>query len=188
MEILGCKNKMRKHSIYKFLINVFQIFKYTNPSDLIGLHVLYTLYTHAYVHVLSRKVMSDFLWPPGSSVHRIFQARILEWVAISSSRKMYRIIPWIQLFKEHLEPKTCWHMGKKCLGIKLKLLPWPYSNQWRIHIWKNLLDLPQEIMELKKVWRMINLRGKTGYLPHMERLKARSDCKGERWSKCDQSL
>ena len=24
--------------------------------------------------------------PPGSSVHRIFQARILEWVAISSSR------------------------------------------------------------------------------------------------------
>ena len=124
----------------------------------------------------------------GSSVHRIFQARILEWVAIPSSRKIYRIIPWIQLFKEHLEPKTCWHMGKKCLGIKLKLLPWPYSNQWRIHIWKNLLDLPQEIMELKKVWRMINLRGKRGYLPHMERLKARSDCKGERWSKCDQSL
>ena len=25
--------------------------------------------------------------PPGSSVHGIFQARILEWVAISSSRK-----------------------------------------------------------------------------------------------------
>ena len=73
MEILGCKNKMRKHSIYKFLINVYQIFKYTNPSDLIGLHVLYTLYIHACVHVLSRKVMSDFLRPPGSSVHRIFQ-------------------------------------------------------------------------------------------------------------------
>ena len=33
--------------------------------------------------------MSDSLWPhspPGSSVHRIFQVRILEWVAISYSR------------------------------------------------------------------------------------------------------
>ena len=39
-----------------------------------------------------RAVLSDSLWPhwlynpPGSSVHGIFQARILEWVAISSSR------------------------------------------------------------------------------------------------------
>ena len=28
--------------------------------------------------------------PPGSSVHRIFQARILEWVVISSSRGSFR--------------------------------------------------------------------------------------------------
>ena len=28
--------------------------------------------------------------PPGSSVHRIFQARILEWVAISYSRESSR--------------------------------------------------------------------------------------------------
>ena len=39
----------------------------------------------------SHSVMSDSLWPmdcslPGSSVHGIFQARILEWVAISFSR------------------------------------------------------------------------------------------------------
>ena len=27
--------------------------------------------------------------PPGSSVHGIFQARILEWVAISSSRESF---------------------------------------------------------------------------------------------------
>ena len=42
-------------------------------------------------HVLSRSVMSDSLWPmdcspPGSSVHGILQARILEWVATPSSR------------------------------------------------------------------------------------------------------
>ena len=40
----------------------------------------------------SRVVMSDSLWPhglyrlPGSPVHGIFQARVLEWVAISFSR------------------------------------------------------------------------------------------------------
>ena len=42
--------------------------------------------------LLSHYVMSDSLWlhglgsPPGSSVHGIFQARILEWVAIPFSR------------------------------------------------------------------------------------------------------
>ena len=39
--------------------------------------------------VLSRSVMSDSLWPqapPGFYVHGIFQARILEWGAISFSR------------------------------------------------------------------------------------------------------
>lgn len=33
---------------------------------------------------------------------------------------------------------------------------------------KNLLDPPQEIMELKKVWRMINSRGKRGNIPSVE--------------------
>ena len=42
--------------------------------------------------VLSHAVVPDFVtpmhWsPPGSSVHGIFQARILEWVAISYSRE-----------------------------------------------------------------------------------------------------
>ena len=36
------------------------------------------------MRVLSRSVASDSLRPPGSSFHGIFQARILEWVAISS--------------------------------------------------------------------------------------------------------
>ena len=34
--------------------------------------------------------------PPGSSVHGIFQARILEWVAISSSRGFFRPNPGIE--------------------------------------------------------------------------------------------
>ena len=48
------------------------------------------LYRHGWLYhcmcVLSCSVMSDSLSPPGSSVHEIFQARILEWVAISFSR------------------------------------------------------------------------------------------------------
>ena len=40
--------------------------------------------------VLSRSVVSDSLQPHGSSVHGIFQSRIMEWVAISSSRESSR--------------------------------------------------------------------------------------------------
>ena len=49
---------------------------------------------------VSRSVMSDSLQPPGlysppgSSVHRILQARILEWVAISFSRGSSRPTSW----------------------------------------------------------------------------------------------
>ena len=42
---------------------------------------------HTHLRTLSRVcVRPDGLGPPGSSGHGIFQARILEWVAISSSR------------------------------------------------------------------------------------------------------
>ena len=58
------------------------------------------------VFVLSHTVVSDTLRPhdyspPGSSVHGIFQAGILEWAAISSSK---RHIPnlWIEPMKETL--------------------------------------------------------------------------------------
>ena len=38
----------------------------------------------------SRNVLRVFSYPPGSSVHGILQTRILEWVAISSSRRSSR--------------------------------------------------------------------------------------------------
>ena len=47
---------------------------------------------HVCVCVCAYSVVSDSLWPhglyslPGSSVHGVFQARILQWAAISSSR------------------------------------------------------------------------------------------------------
>ena len=64
------------------------------------------VHTHRHIHVcicmLSHSVVSDSLQPrrlylPGSSVHGISQARILEWVAISYSRESSwpRDCPWI---------------------------------------------------------------------------------------------
>ena len=61
------------------------------------LHCRWILYCWAVTPVQSEKwkwscsIMSDSLWPmdcspPGSSVHEILQARILDWVAISFSR------------------------------------------------------------------------------------------------------
>ena len=52
---------------------------------------------------LSHSVMSDSatLWtvaPPGSSVHGTFQARIREWVAISSSKGSSRLRDWTHVF------------------------------------------------------------------------------------------
>ena len=49
----------------------------------------------------SRSVVSDSLQPqdcslPDSSIHGIFQARVLEWVAISSSRGSSQSSDWIQ--------------------------------------------------------------------------------------------
>ena len=61
--------------------------------------------------MLSRLVVSNSLWsldhsPSGSSVHRIFQARILQWGAISFSKEYnYDIIRNIYLVST---PRS-WH-------------------------------------------------------------------------------
>ena len=53
------------------------------------------------VTALSHSIVSNFLWPhpmdwspPGSSVHGIPQARILEWVSIPFSRGCSRLRDW----------------------------------------------------------------------------------------------
>ena len=44
-------------------------------------------WAHTYIWWFSCWVVSDSFNLPGSSIHRIFQVRILEWVAISFSRR-----------------------------------------------------------------------------------------------------
>ena len=63
----------------------------------------------------SRSVRSDSLRPhgqqpaPGSSVHGIFQARVLEWVAISFSRESSR--PRDQTQVSHIDRQTPYHLS-----------------------------------------------------------------------------
>ena len=70
-----------------------------------------------YVCVCSDAVTSNSLWshgrysPPGSSVHGIFQARRLEWVAISSSRGSFQ-----------LRDRT-WVSCDLCIGRRILYLP-----------------------------------------------------------------
>ena len=47
---------------------------------------MYALYACMFSHVMSDSATPMNRSPPGSSVHGILQARVLEWVAISSSR------------------------------------------------------------------------------------------------------
>ena len=79
-----------KFYVVKFLENSIgiKILQHTH----IGLHMCVCIYTYTYicmyVCVLSHSVVCDPMdfSPPGSSVHGIFQARVLEWVAISYFR------------------------------------------------------------------------------------------------------
>ena len=59
-------------------------------------HLKHDVCVYMYVCAHTCLAMSDSVVsePPGSSVHGIFQARILEWVAISSSGDL--LDPWIE--------------------------------------------------------------------------------------------
>ena len=53
--------------------------------------------------------------PPGSSVHGIFQARILKWIAISSSRGSSWPRDWFCIFRWILYPPS--HQGSTYLSV-----------------------------------------------------------------------
>ena len=81
----------------------------------LSIHAFHTyVYVIACVHACSiaqsYSTLCDLMdcSPPGSSVHEIFQARILEWVSISSSRGPSRIRGWT-----HVSCVSC--IGKQIL-------------------------------------------------------------------------
>ena len=78
------------------LSDPWELLRILNKLKLLLLDSLY------YIPKWSRSVMSGLCDPvdcslPGSSIHGIFQARILEWVAISFSRRSSRPRDWTQV-------------------------------------------------------------------------------------------
>ena len=74
----------------------------------------------------SRSVMSDFCDPmdcslPGFSLHGIFQARVLEWVAISFSRGSSRPKDWTQVSRIASRRFTLWAIRALPQGLYLIL-------------------------------------------------------------------
>ena len=85
------RNSMERY-ILKKCYSSWRLTHWASPFSLclLGWSCLYTVFNMRAYSVTS--VVSDSLWPymecrpQGSSIHGIFQARILEWVAMSSSR------------------------------------------------------------------------------------------------------
>ena len=72
-----------------------------------GTHVIYMLYVCVLVPQLVQLCSMDCS-PPGSSVHGIFQARILEWVAIPFSREFPLPMDWTWISCIALGSFTIW--------------------------------------------------------------------------------
>ena len=98
--------------------------------------------------------------PPGSSVHGISQGRILEWVAISSSRESlqprdWTHISWVSLIdRQILYQWATWRATYSAGRCHLSYSNWPGSFRykrllcflipsscWRIMVWFSLSNL-----------------------------------------------
>ena len=81
---------------------------------------------HAHAHVLAQWCLTlrpRGLYPPSSSVHGILQARILEWVAISSSRGSFQ--PRDQTCVSCIAGEffTTEPSGKPCMSVRHVISP-----------------------------------------------------------------
>ena len=95
--------------------------------------------------------------PPGSSVHRVFQARILEWVAMSSSRESSNpgIKPGSPALQADSLPTELQHSSKVCdFQIALQKSQ-PISNSTN-NKWKCPLH-PHQHLVLSELFTFVNL-------------------------------
>ena len=78
-----------------------------------------------FVCVLSHSVVSDSLWPHGlyprgSSGHGTFQARILQWVAISYSRGSSQLKDWTCISCVSCTGRGIFHLASQKLVCKIR--------------------------------------------------------------------
>ena len=81
---------------YNWPQNIFSTYSWQCPCQYTFIERQYHPWVHACSVVQSCLTVSDptDYSPPGSSVHGVFLARILEWVAISSSRGSSQLRDW----------------------------------------------------------------------------------------------
>ena len=70
--------------------------------------------------------------PPGSSVHDILQARILEWVANSSSKGSSRRRDWTHVSCVSCIAGTCFSTWEDQVEMKLNRMVTPKRTPWRL--------------------------------------------------------
>ena len=102
LSCLSCCAMTTNTGFISWLISILWIYM----DMLLLLIFIYNLY------VLCRSVVSDplgpvYCSPPGSSVHGIFQAGILEWVAISYSNITFTCVYYLPLFVK-AKPRIPW--------------------------------------------------------------------------------
>ena len=76
--------------------------------------------------------------PPGSSVHGIFQARILEWVAISSCRRSSQPRDWTHIScVSWIAGRffTSWATGEATTSTLTRSLTWKLSEALHLRSW-----------------------------------------------------
>ena len=118
------------------------------PCQSVCVCVCVCVCVHVCVFVLSHSVVSDSLQPHAlypSSIHGIFQAKILEWVAISSSRGSSRPRAWTwvscvpRIGRQILYPCTTWEAHLHVRLSHYSTLP-PHTNKTEdFPSWKTLL-------------------------------------------------
>ena len=124
--------------IYLSLCLYVSVFIWWNEGSLVGLELEMASFPDLKVQVksLSRVRLCDTMVcsPPDSSVHGIFQARILEWVAISFSRRSSQPRDWTQVYPHCRQtPYRLSHLGSGLQRVRhdrlLLALYWLLSDK-----------------------------------------------------------
>ena len=90
---------------------------------------------------------------PGSSVHGIFQARVLEWVAISFSRESSRPRDRARVSRIGGRRFTIWATREARPGIKSRSIPVSYIGRHILYHWATREALEQGFEPRKSVFK-----------------------------------
>ena len=114
-----------------------QLFVCVSLSLSLSLYIYIYIYihTHTHTHIYICAQLLSHVWlcnpmdcnPPGSSVYKIFQARILEWVAISSS---WGLIFMTQGSNPHLLHIMHWQADSLPLDPSVKSISIPIREHY----------------------------------------------------------